>query len=275
MTAFGKDIAIVGMGRVGTHLSRALGAAGHRVTEIRTHEAVEAARCAAGKDLVLLCVQDERLPELNRRLRLPAGRTAVAHVSGATPLQAIADIAPHHGVFYCLQTFSPGDEIDYSRMPVCVEAADEPTALLLETVARSVSRNVRRIDSRQRLGLHLAAVFASNYSNLMYTAAEQVLQACGLELSLLQPIIEQTAAKLRRLPPLQAQTGPALRHDEGTLALHRHLLKDLPVTDGLLDIYNELADLITTLRADGPAGKPHAGRAIGAASARGPRSNKN
>lgn len=274
MTAFGKDIAIVGMGRVGTHLSRALGAAGHRVTEIRTHEAVEAARCAAGKDLVLLCVQDERLPELNRRLRLPAGRTAVAHVSGATPLQAIADIAPHHGVFYCLQTFSPGDEIDYSRMPVCVEAADEPTALLLETVARSVSRNVRRIDSRQRLGLHLAAVFASNYSNLMYTAAEQVLQACGLELSLLQPIIEQTAAKLRRLPPLQAQTGPALRHDEGTLALHRHLLKDLPVTDGLLDIYNELADLITTLRADGPAGKPHAGRAIGAASARGPRSNK-
>lgn len=274
MTALGKDIAIVGMGRVGTHLSQALGAAGHRVTEIRTHEAVEAARCAAGKDLVLLCVQDERLPELNRRLRLPAGRTAVAHVSGATPLQAIADIAPHHGVFYCLQTFSAGDEIDYSRMPVCVEAADEPTALLLETVARSVSRNVRRIDSRQRLGLHLAAVFASNYSNLMYTAAEQVLQACGLELSLLQPIIEQTAAKLRRLPPLQAQTGPALRHDEGTLALHRHLLKDLPVTDGLFDIYNELADLIVTLRADGPAGKPHAGRATGAASARGPRSNK-
>lgn len=251
MTADSKDIAIIGMGRVGTHLSRALGAAGHRVTEIRTHGAVEAARCAAGKDLVLLCVQDERLPELNRRLRLPAGRTAVAHVSGATPLQAIADIAPHHGVFYCLQTFSPGDEIDYSRMPVCVEAADEPTALLLETVARSVSRNVRRIDSRQRLGLHLAAVFASNYSNLMYTAAEQVLQACGLELSLLQPIIEQTAAKLRRLPPLQAQTGPALRRDEGTLALHRDLLKDLPVTDGLLYIYNKLADLIVAMRADG------------------------
>ncbi|MDE6308269.1 MAG: hypothetical protein K2L79_05635, partial [Bacteroidales bacterium] len=57
-----KDIAIIGMGRVGTHLSRALRAAGHRVTEIRTHEAVEAARCAAGQDLVLLCVQDERLP---------------------------------------------------------------------------------------------------------------------------------------------------------------------------------------------------------------------
>ncbi|MDE5605899.1 MAG: DUF2520 domain-containing protein, partial [Bacteroidales bacterium] len=103
----------------------------------------------------------------------------------------------------------------------------------------------------QRLGLHLAGAFASNYSNLMYTAAEQILQACGLELSLLQPIIEQTAAKLRRMPPLEAQTGPALRHDEGTLARHRQLLKDLPVTDGLLDIYNKLADLIVAVRAAG------------------------
>ncbi|MDE6112178.1 MAG: DUF2520 domain-containing protein, partial [Bacteroidales bacterium] len=102
-----------------------------------------------------------------------------------------------------------------------------------------------------RLGLHLAGAFASNYSNLMYTAAEQVLQACGLELSLLQPIIEQTAAKLRRLPPLQAQTGPALRHDEGTLARHRQLLKDLPVSEGLFDIYNKLADLIVAMRAAG------------------------
>ena len=273
MTADSKDIAIIGMGRVGTHLSRALRAAGHRVTEIRTHDAVEAARCAAGEDLVLLCVQDERLPELNKQLRLPAGRTVVAHVSGATPLQASADIAPHHGVFYCLQTFSPGDEIDYRRMPILVEADDEPTAILLETVARSLSRNVRRIDSQQRLGLHLAGAFASNYSNLMYTAAEQVLQACGLDLSLLQPIIEQTAAKLRRMPPLEAQTGPALRRDEGTLARHRQLLKDLPVTDGLFDIYNKLADLIIAVRADGPAGKPVAGRETGAASAREPRSN--
>ena len=78
-----------------------------------------------------------------------------------------------------------------------------------------------------------------------------MLQACGLELSLLQPIIEQTAAKLRRMPPLEAQTGPALRHDESTLARHRQLLKDLPVTDGLLDIYNELADLIIKFKTDG------------------------
>ncbi|MDE7149979.1 MAG: hypothetical protein K2O01_06190, partial [Bacteroidales bacterium] len=83
----GKDIAILGMGRVGTHLAQALRAAGHRVTEIRTHDAAEAARCAAGADLLLLCVQDERIAGLNRTLRLPAGRTAVAHVSGATPLQ--------------------------------------------------------------------------------------------------------------------------------------------------------------------------------------------
>ncbi|MDE5704204.1 MAG: DUF2520 domain-containing protein [Bacteroidales bacterium] len=243
----GKDIAVLGMGRVGTHLSAALRAAGHRVTEIRTHDAAEAARCAAGADLLLLCVQDERLTELNRRLRLTAGRTAVAHVSGATPLQAIADIAPRHGVFYCLQTFSPGDAIDFRQVPICVEASDVATASLLESVARSLSANVRRVDSRQRLALHLAAVFASNYSNLMYSAANQILQACDLDLTLLQPIIEQTAEKLRRMPPLQAQTGPALRHDDSTLEKHRQLLADLPLPDGYRRLYDELAALIQRL----------------------------
>lgn len=256
MEAQHKDIAILGMGRVGGHLAKALSAAGHRVTEIRTHDATEAARCAAGSDLLLLCVQDDRLPELNRRLRLPAGRTAVAHVSGATPLQAIADIAPRHGVFYCLQTFSPGDDIDYGHMPICVEAEDEETAALLETVATSVSRDVRRIDSRQRLCLHLAAVFASNYSNLMYTMADDVLRACGLDLSLLQPIIEQTAAKLRRMPPPAAQTGPALRRDAGTLAAHRQLLAALPVEGGLAALYDELADWIVRMQTGGDRNHP-------------------
>ncbi len=242
-----KDIAVLGMGRVGTHLSAALRAAGHRVTEIRTHDAAEAARCAAGQALLLLCVQDGRIADLNRMLRLTAGRTAVAHVSGATPLQAIADIAPRHGVFYCLQTFSPGDAIDFRQVPICVEASDEETAALLETVARSLSADVRRVDSRQRLGLHLAAVFASNYGNLMYTAAEQILQACGLDLALLQPIIEQTAEKLRRMPPLQAQTGPALRRDDGTLDKHRQLLADLPLPDDYRRLYDDLAAWIQRL----------------------------
>ncbi|MDE7149531.1 MAG: DUF2520 domain-containing protein, partial [Bacteroidales bacterium] len=152
-----------------------------------------------------------------------------------------------HGVFYCLQTFSPGDEIDFRQVPVCVEASDAATASLLESVAGSLSANVRRVDSRQRLGLHLAAVFASNYSNLMYTAAERVLQACGLEISLLQPIIEQTAVKLRRMPPLKAQTGPALRRDDSTLEKHRQLLADLSLPDDYRRLYDELAALIRRL----------------------------
>ncbi len=263
MAAINRHIAILGMGRVGTQLSRALQAAGHRVTEIRTHDVAEAARWAAEADLLLLCVQDERIAELNRTLRLaPATdcsngssggggsastRPAVAHVSGATPLQAIADIAPQHGVFYCLQTFSHNVPVDFSRVPICIEASDKPTAVLLEEVARSLSQTVKRVSTSDRAVLHLAAVFASNYTNLMCHLSERIVKTRDMDFSLLRPIIELSATKLQHISPAEAQTGPALRGDKTTMARHRQLLSELPVEADLETLYETLANYIARL----------------------------
>lgn len=266
MAAKNRHIAILGMGRVGTQLSRALQAAGHRVTEIRSHDVAEAARWAAEADLLLLCVQDERIAELNRTLRLaPAadgfgksgdggnaasGRPAVAHLSGATPLQAIADIAPQHGVFYCLQTFSHNVPVDFSRVPICIEASDEPTAALLEEVAQSLSKTVKRVSTPDRAVLHLAAVFASNYTNLMCHLSERIVKARDLDFSLLCPLMELSAVKLQQLSPAEAQTGPALRGDKATMARHQQLLRELPVEADLAALYDTLADWVKRLHDD-------------------------
>lgn len=277
MAAKNRHIAILGMGRVGTQLSRALQAAGHRVTEIRSHDVAEAARWAAEADLLLLCVQDERIAELNRTLRLahPAaggsacgcgeacgfgrvdgrdnggnaasGCPAVAHISGATPLQAIADIAPQHGVFYCLQTFSHNIPVDFSRVPICIEASDEPTAALLEEVAQSLSKTVKRVSSNNRAVLHLAAVFASNYTNLMCHLSECIVKSRDLDFSLLCPLMELSAVKLQQLSPAVAQTGPALRGDTATMERHRQLLSELPLDADLATLYETLADWVKRL----------------------------
>jgi predicted short-subunit dehydrogenase-like oxidoreductase (DUF2520 family) len=104
-----------------------------------------------------------------------------------------------------------------------------------------LSDQVKVIDDKQRLALHLAAAMANNFSNHMFALAEKVALEHKLDFDLLKPLIRETSEKVMTLKPADAQTGPAVRGDEDTMAKHRELLFDNPE---LMRLYNTISDSI-------------------------------
>ncbi len=236
-------ISIIGAGRVGWHLAQALSAAGYTVHEVWSLRQSQAqllteklpnAVVAHSLDfsgskstLFLLTVTDAALEDTSRRLILPRG-AVLAHTSGSQPLDVLEPTARQMGVLYPLQTFSKEKPVDFVNVPVCIEGSDEETVILLEQVARTLSNHVIRLSATQRRQLHLAAVFACNFSNHMLRIANDLLQESSLPTDLLHPLIKETVQKALALGPEQAQTGPALRGDVPVLELHQKQLFQHP-----------------------------------------------
>lgn len=236
-------ISIIGAGRVGWHLAQALSAAGytiHEVWSLRQSQAqllteklpqAEVAHTlnftTSKAKLFILSVTDAALEEVPHRLILPKG-AVLSHTSGSQPLALIQSAAQHTGVFYPLQTFSKEKPVHFADVPICLEGSDDTTLQLLEEVARSLSNKIIHMTSEQRSQLHLAAVFACNFSNHMLRVAHELLKESGLSQDLLHPLIAETMQKALSLGPAQAQTGPALRGDTSILETHQKQLFQHP-----------------------------------------------
>jgi predicted short-subunit dehydrogenase-like oxidoreductase (DUF2520 family) len=230
-------ITIIGSGNVATHLAAAFKNAGHRIVQVYSRDAHNAALLAyhvkadpitdlndinAETDIFVISVKDDAIPAVAEQLAVHQKLTV--HTSGATELTVLSAITPKAGVFYPLQTFSKTVELDFLTVPVCIEGADEEITAELQTLAQSVSNHVYRVNSGQRKILHLAAVFASNFPNYLYDAARQLLEKYQLEFDLLRPLILETALKVQNYLPANVQTGPAVRNDEQTMNAHLALL---------------------------------------------------
>ena len=242
-------IGLLGAGRVASQLGPALAAAGHEVAFVwsRTPAATEAlaaqlpgaqalltlAPPLPPADVYLLAVPDAAVAPLLAGTKWPAG-ALVAHLAGALPL-AVFDAQPavRGGVFYPLQTFSPGRTIDWPAVPLCIEAANAAGETTLLALARSLSGDVRRLSSAQRLKLHVAAVFANNFTNHLLGIADALLVEAGLPAELLAPLVRETVAKALANPPFAVQTGPAVRRDAPTLAAHEAALAAHPTWQAL------------------------------------------
>ncbi|PIL59990.1 F420-dependent NADP oxidoreductase, partial [Acinetobacter baumannii] len=107
--------------------------------------------------------------------------------------------------------------------------------------ANSLSKRVYQYTSKQRLTLHLAAVFACNFSNYCFDMAKQVVDAEQVDFGLLYPLILETAKKATENDPKQMQTGPAMRGDQNILAMHQSLLAQAN-RDDLKQVYQLLSD---------------------------------
>ena len=121
------------------------------------------------------------------------------------------------------------------EVPFCIEGNTHSSLQALTDLAKTISSRVFNINSRERKKLHLAAVFVSNFVNHLYLSAEELLKEDNLPFELLKPLIEEVAGKVMNLPPVEAQTGPARRNDQNTIAKHRELLQAYP---DYLEMYN-------------------------------------
>jgi len=251
-------IVLIGAGNIASHLGPALQAAGHSIVQVVNRSQESAQRLASelnadsttdlksartDVDMYLLAVSDDAIAKVAKQLN--AGTALVAHTSGSIDLAAIDGVSINTGVFYPLQTFSMGRNIDWKAVPVCVEGNHAGVENKLFELGKSISDNCRVLNSEQRKQVHLAAVFVSNFTNHMYHIADELLQEKDLPFDLLQPLIAETADKIRTDAPKKMQTGPALRQDMKVLTAHANMLEQHPVYQ---KIYNFVTESIRSSR---------------------------
>jgi len=247
-------ITLIGSGNVATHLGAALKNAGHQIVQVYSRHAQNAALLAyhikaeptndlqqisADTDLFIISVSDDAIDELAAVLAVHG--KPIVHTSGATALKVLLKYTDQAGVFYPLQTFSKIKEVDFWQVPMCIEAAYEDLTIELQQLAQTISNNVSLVNSDQRKALHLAAVFACNFPNYLYYAAQQLLAGHDLDFNLIRPLIIETAQKVEFQMPADVQTGPAVRGDHNTMTAHLAMLQTEPQ---LKEIYTLLSQAI-------------------------------
>lgn len=194
----------------------------------------------SSSDIIIVAVPDHSLEGVLNEIEC-ASHTIVAHTAGSLGLDIFPGKIKRKGVFYPLQTFSPGRKINFTEVPFLLEADNEATAEMLHTVASSLSRNVSFVDAERRRMLHLAAVFACNFTNHMLAAASEIARNAGFHANILDPLIKETISKALEHGPEKSQTGPAFRKDVNTIEKHLGLLSSTP---WLRDLYKPVTESI-------------------------------
>ena len=251
------NIVLLGSGKVATQIGKALHNAGIPVAQVysptlehaqtlamQVHAKAisELAELTKNADVYIISVKDDAILGLVDQLDL--GDKLVLHTSGSTAMDVLKTASTHYGVLYPLQTFSFDKAVDFSQVPIAVEASSPEIAKQLEALAHKLSPKIIQMTSEQRLVLHIAAVFACNFSNHLYAIAEQLLESKGISFDYLRPLIAETAAKVQQALPSEVQTGPAIRKDEKILQKHLDFLKEQPQ---LQEIYRLLSQSIVNL----------------------------
>lgn len=243
---------MIGAGNVATNLVRALSATGIEVVQVYSHTLAHARELAdtvnagatddlsaleMGADIYIISVKDDAI--VNVVSSMPDNGALWVHTSGSIPMTVFEGRRQRYGVFYPMQSFSKQIATDFTEVPFFIEAVNDGVALEIEALAQRLSQRVFHATSEQRRRLHIAAVFACNFANHLWTLADDVLRDAELPFDVMLPLISTTVDKLKRLSPAESQTGPAMRRDHRVMQSHMAMLdKDKAL------IYKTLSDNI-------------------------------
>lgn len=232
-------VVFVGAGNLATRLSLEMRKSGMSIGQVYSHTS-EHAKILADElgcgwtvvpeeivedaDLYVFSLKDAVLQDVIARVKPNNGLWV--HTAGSMPISVFEGFTARYGVVYPLQTFSKSREVDFKKIPFFLEANSSEDEKVLGEVARALSCDVRFLSSEKRKNLHLAAVFACNFTNHMYALAGKILEEQQIPGEVLLPLIDETAAKVHVMSPARAQTGPAIRYDENVINKHMAMLKD-------------------------------------------------
>ena len=235
-------IAIIGAGSVGTNLHHAFELKGVRTELVHARPLTadpEAVKALPQADAYIYTVADHALREAVSKVHAP--KALHVHTSGSMPIDVFGADKPHAGVMYFFQSFSREVLIDdWSGIPCFIEGKNIDDIAAIYSMAQSLTSRIYEANQHDRERLHIAGVFANNYSNFMYRIAEELLQDTQIPFEALLPLIDQTALKVHTIKPAEAQTGPAKRGDEAVMNHHLEILKTTPYAE----VYRVLAALI-------------------------------
>ncbi len=245
-----KSISFIGAGNVATHLAKALFEEGYHIDQIYSRNIDNALMLAdevqsiavdniqninSTADLYILSINDDGISSVLKHITNK--NVFITHTSGSIHIDVFKDNGfTNYGIFYPLQTFSKTKQVNLLEVPFCIEANENEVALV--ELANKLSNSVNLVSSEQRKKLHLAAVFACNFTNYMYHVAEDICTKNDVNFNILKPLIKETAQKIAINHPIDVQTGPAKRGDQEIINYHLDQLKDSPN-------YQEIYELIT------------------------------
>ncbi|AKH96282.1 Rossmann-like and DUF2520 domain-containing protein [Elizabethkingia anophelis] len=243
---------IIGSGNVAWHMAKAFKEAGIDLIQLYGRNEQELKKLSLEinveystnqlkqADFYLICTSDKAIAEVSKQI--PYEQALVAHTSGSLS-RDVLEGSYRKASFYPLQTFSKSRKLDYSKIPLFVDAGWESDNILLTDLAKKISTNVMRINHEQRKQMHLSAVFACNFVNHLYAQAEIICKQNDISFNYLLPLIEETADKIKTISPKDAQTGPAVRNDQNIIKLQENLI----VNPNQLNIYKILTESITKM----------------------------
>ncbi|MBO9595870.1 MAG: DUF2520 domain-containing protein [Niabella sp.] len=248
------NIVMIGSGNVAAVLGRKLLKAGHVIQQIYGRNATAASELAyewntestnytslivKTADVYLVAVADTAIAAVASDLRLK--HKIVAHTAAAVPMEVLKTVTDNYGVFYPLQSMRKQQD-NIPELTIYTEASNADTKKVLDQLAASITSNpVQPADLDKRSRLHVAAVFASNFTNYLFDLAESFCKKEGIAFSELLPLIRNTVERLNNESPAQMQTGPAVRKDLDTIHKHQELLNDYPEH---LAVYNFLTEAL-------------------------------
>lgn len=249
-------VSFIGSGNVASKLAEVFFAAGINISKIYSKTFENAKNLAIkvnatainsisdfdkNTDIIIISISDKSLYTIDYK-QLPAN-SLICHTSGSVDMQVLNNCT-NYGIFYPLQTFSKHTDIDISNIPFCLEANSEENLNLIWKLAEKLSSNIQKINSEQRKKLHLSAVFACNFTNAMYSVAEDLLEESELDFDILRPLIKETAKKALGNSPHQIQTGPAIRNDDNVMNKH---IEELNHSPKYAKLYSLISDIISDI----------------------------
>lgn len=238
-----RKVVLIGAGNVATQLGKELKKKGFTLLQVysRTQEAAEELAllldCEATNSLsqvrkdaevYLFSVKDSALESLVSEVGSLHSGALFLHTAGSMPIEVFKGKVRRYGVLYPMQTFSKSQEVDFSRIPCFIEGSSEEVQGIVRELAGTLTEQIYELTSEKRRYLHLAAVFACNFTNHLYALADDILQTQGIPFAVMHPLMDETVRKVRYMAPLQAQTGPALRYDRNVMDAQLDLLGDSP-----------------------------------------------
>lgn len=232
-----KSVALIGTGNVAFWLAYQLKRANITISQVYSRNPLHANELAyqanaqtitqlqdlsPNCDLYIFALCDNCYPEIFQQI--PFQMKLAVHTGGAVSRDVFNGFAQNYGVLYPYQSISKNVDFSTFQVPLCIDGNKEETIERLLHFAKKLSPIADKIDESQRNTLHIAAVFANNFSNALFDISYRLLKEKGIDWKFITPLIENTAQKVISLSPKSAQTGPAKRRDSNTINHHlKHL----------------------------------------------------
>lgn len=256
-------IVLIGSGNVACSLGQLFIRSGHQVLQVinRSPERGEKlagllnaafstsfAEADPTADLYLVALADRAIPEL--MLKWQHHHALVVHTAGTVPMAALQGVSGSIGVFYPLQSLKGTLPVS-GTIPFLIQASGKKEEQVLTKLAESLNAPFQVVTDKQRLHMHVSAVWVNNFSNLMFSIAYRLCEEHKLSFDLLLPLIKETCMRLEsgsgkgEMDPFNWQTGPAIREDQSTIRRHLELMSSHP---DWKDLYEHLTEEIISYK---------------------------